>query len=97
MGRCGLIPTSRAGALLVRSFTPWEGKNVSAKKKYDGPLSAEQVIEAMRYLGYITYDEQGTTTNEAYHVGRELAGKVKENVMLPVLIAQEVDKFRKSA
>lgn len=67
---------------------------MSAKKEHKGPLSTEQVIEAMRFLGYHTHDEQGTVTDEAYHVGRELADKVKENVVLPVLIAEEVTRYR---
>jgi hypothetical protein len=59
-------------------------------------MGRDEVIEAMRYLGYITHDSEGKLTDEAAHVGRALAGQVKENVMLGVLIAQEVGKYREA-
>ncbi len=57
-------------------------------------LDRDGVLEAMRFLGWITHDEQGNITDEAFHVSRELAGKVAETVMLSVQIAEAVQKYR---
>lgn len=59
-------------------------------------MSRDQVLDAMRYLGWSTHDEAGTVTDEAFHVSRELAGKVTESVMLGSLIATAVDNYRAS-
>lgn len=55
-------------------------------------LSRDQVLEAMAYLGYETRDERHELYDDAYKTAAALAGKVKENIMLPVLIAQEYAK-----
>lgn len=48
----------------------------------------------MEFLGYVTRDQNGQLFDEAYKTAAALAGLVKENVMLPVLIAQEYSKHR---
>ncbi len=57
-------------------------------KKQDA-MSRDQVIDAMRFLGYVTHDERGNLFDQAYHTAAALAGRVGEDVMLGVWIAQE--------
>lgn len=66
---------------------------MSAKRE-GSPLSAEEVRERMRFLGWITHDQDGNVTDECFHVSRELAGKVVDSVVLSSQIATAVDAYR---
>lgn len=57
-------------------------------------LSRDQIIEIMRYLGWHTQNEDGSIPDDVFHVARELAGKVVEDVLLPSIIATAMDKYR---
>lgn len=58
------------------------------------PMTRDQILDTMRYLGWITHDENGQITDEAFHVSRELAGKVAYGVMTGSVIAAAVDSYR---
>ncbi len=62
--------------------------------KNNETMGRDDILNIMQYLGWITHDETGTITDEAYHVARELAGKVTYNVMLSCQIGEAVDKYR---
>jgi hypothetical protein len=65
------------------------------KRTTGGPvLDRRQVIEAMRFLGYETLSPEGEVYPEVEKTAVALAGQVKENVMLGVLIAQEYAKHK---
>lgn len=68
---------------------------MSAKKQE--AMGRDEIIDAMRYLGWITHDQAGQLTDEAFHVARELAGNVTYDVMLGSRIATAVDKYRATA
>lgn len=70
---------------------------MSKKRKEKGVLGFDEVMDVARYLGWHTHDENGERNSLAVAVCKELAGKVKENVVLPTLIAAEFDKQRKLA
>ena len=57
-------------------------------------LGFEEVVQAARFLGWFTHDEQGVITDETKEVARNLAGKVTESVVLPSLLAAEYDRIR---
>ena len=57
-------------------------------------IGRDQIIDAMRYLGYVTHDEQGNLLDDVYRVASRMSGKYVESVMLPTWIAMEVTRER---
>ena len=59
-------------------------------------LTKDQIIRKMRYLGFITENEDGTQNDLAWRTAAALHDKCVESVMLPMQIATEYDKQKKS-
>lgn len=57
-------------------------------------LGFQEVIDAARYLGWHTHNQEGVLDRDAQEVARRLAGKVTESVMLGTLIGAEFDRVR---
>lgn len=57
-------------------------------------LSRDQIIDAMKFLGYTTHDEQGNIFPDIAAVADRMAGKYTETVMLPSYIATELTAER---
>ena len=57
-------------------------------------LGRDQIIDAMKFLGYVTHDQNGNLYDETYKTANALAGTVKEDVMLGTWIAIEYSKHK---
>lgn len=60
-------------------------------------MTFDQIIATMKYLGYVTHDENGRMTDLATATARELAGKVLENITLSPTIATEYKRQQEIA
>lgn len=58
-------------------------------------LSKDQIIRKMRYLGFITENEDGTQNDLAWRTAAALHDKCVESVILPMQIATEYEKQKK--
>lgn len=55
-------------------------------------MTRDQILDAMKYLGYPIRTEQGDLRDDAYATAAALAGRVTENITLPSAIATEYAK-----
>jgi hypothetical protein len=78
--------TQRSSDTLVMA-TPY-GKG--SRREGKPTLGRYEIVDAMKYLGYVTHDPEGNLFPDVAAVAVRMAGKYTESVMLPTLIATEV-------